>query len=73
MSHSTIARHSAHGYHPMQAVSATLARLLRSFYAWNSRRQGNAQLLLLDDRELKDIGLSRAQALFQHDKPFWRV
>jgi len=73
MSQTTIARHSGHGYHPIQAALAALAQLRQRVSAWSARRQANAQLLTLDDHELKDIGLSRGQALFEHDKPFWRV
>jgi uncharacterized protein YjiS (DUF1127 family) len=73
MSHTTIARHPAHTHHPIEAAFAALGRLRQRLAAWNARRQANAQLLTLDDHELKDIGLSRGQALFEHDKPFWRV
>ena len=72
MSHSTIAHRLAHACHPVQASVATLARAWHQFAAWSARRRSRAQLLTLGDHELHDIGISRAQALFEHDKPFWR-
>ena len=73
MTHLTIARHPAHSYHPIQAAFTTLKRLRQRLSAWSARRRASAQLLTLGDYELKDIGISRSQALFEHDKPFWRV
>lgn len=40
--------------------------------AWRERSQTRAQLARLDDRMLKDIGLSRSDAAFEARKPFWR-
>jgi uncharacterized protein YjiS (DUF1127 family) len=39
---------------------------------WLLRRQERRQLLTFDDRMLKDIGLSRADAWAEARKPFWR-
>ncbi len=41
-------------------------------YAWRvvSTRQGLAEM---DDRMLKDLGISRAQAQFEVSKPIWRI
>jgi uncharacterized protein YjiS (DUF1127 family) len=72
MSQLTIARHPAPAYHAIQAAFATLKRVQRQFAAWSAQRRSRAQLLSLGDRELQDMGISRAQALFEHDKPFWR-
>ena len=72
MSQSTIARHPAPTFHPIQVALATLGRVRQQLAAWSARRQERAQLLTLDDHELKDIGISRAQALFEHDQPIWR-
>ncbi|MBP2292204.1 DUF1127 domain-containing protein [Azospirillum rugosum] len=44
---------------------AWLARLWR-------RRQESAQLLSMTDRELRDIGITRYEALTEARKPFWR-
>ena len=39
---------------------------------WAARRRARAALLALDDAALKDIGISRAQALYEFDHPRWR-
>ena len=48
-----------------QSIVATL-RL------WRRRMRERDQLSRLDDRMLKDIGVTRAEALHLSDKPFWR-
>ncbi|WP_370278182.1 DUF1127 domain-containing protein [Pontibacterium sp.] len=39
---------------------------------WYARYRQRRQLLALDDQMLKDIGLTRATALHEGKKPFWR-
>jgi uncharacterized protein YjiS (DUF1127 family) len=39
---------------------------------WRRRARERAELAALDDRTLKDIGLTRADAEFLSNKPFWR-
>ena len=39
---------------------------------WRRRRREREELVALDDRMLKDIGLTRADAEFLGNKPFWR-
>lgn len=39
---------------------------------WRERRCERRQLMKLDDRMLRDIGISRADAEFEYRKPFWR-
>jgi uncharacterized protein YjiS (DUF1127 family) len=39
---------------------------------WRGRARDRAQLASLDDRMLRDIGLTRADAEFLSSKPFWR-
>jgi len=48
------------------------ARLWAALSAWQYRRRSHRDLLSLDDRMLKDIGLTRAQAEDASRKPFWR-
>ncbi len=53
-----------------------IADLLRSLatrlHAWRSRWRARNELRELDDAVLRDIGLSRSQASFDADRPFWR-
>ena len=39
---------------------------------WLIRRRGRQDLSLLDDRMLKDVEISREEALWEARKPFWR-
>jgi uncharacterized protein YjiS (DUF1127 family) len=39
---------------------------------WMSRSRSRRRLGELDDHELADIGVSRGQARFESEKPFWR-
>jgi uncharacterized protein YjiS (DUF1127 family) len=39
---------------------------------WRRRARDRAELAALDDRMLADIGISRAEAEFLANKPFWR-
>ena len=48
-----------------QSVVATLR-------AWRRRMRERDQLSRMDDRMLADIGLTRADAAYLSDKPFWR-
>jgi uncharacterized protein YjiS (DUF1127 family) len=54
------------------ALHTLLARLWAAVSAWQYRRRSQRDLLSLDDRMLKDIGLTRAQAEAASRKPFWR-
>jgi uncharacterized protein YjiS (DUF1127 family) len=47
-------------------------RLFGALREWRRRARDRAQLAALDDRMLKDIGVSRADAEFLANKPFWR-
>ena len=53
-------------------VGHAAARLLATILAWRRRARDRAELAALDDRMLADIGLSRAEAEFLGNKPFWR-
>jgi uncharacterized protein YjiS (DUF1127 family) len=48
------------------------ARLVATIGAWRRRARERAELARLDSRLLADIGLSRAEAEFIINKPFWR-
>ena len=45
--------------------------LLALLRVWRTRQRQRHQLARLDDRMLRDIGLDRARALHEAEKPFW--
>jgi len=63
----------------MSAVFAGLARPVRRrpwlralLHEWRRRSAERRALLTLDERDLHDIGITRADALWEAQKPFWR-
>lgn len=46
-------------------------RLLLSLLAWRHEARQKARLRLLDDRLLQDIGVTRAEAEAEADRPLW--
>lgn len=48
------------------------ARALRRVRVWRERTCQRAVLADLDDHLLRDIGVTRAQARRECEKPFWR-
>ena len=44
----------------------------RTLAAWQRRLRERDELVHLDARELKDIGLTPSEAQWLADKPFWR-
>lgn len=67
----------AHSAGPRRAsarhpVTNILAQALTSLGQWRRRTRDRTQLARLDDRMLADIGISRAEAEFLANKPFWR-
>ncbi len=59
-----------------QAAAAAPARLLRgaveTLLAWQHRAAERQQLAALSDYDLKDVGLTRSDAIAEAEKPFWR-
>ena len=51
-----------------QALSRTLAMLRE----WRRRSRDRAELARLDERMLRDIGISRGDVWREINKPFWR-
>ncbi len=49
-----------------------IATLPDVIYDWQYRACTRHQLMTMDDRLLKDMGLSRYDALREGGKPFWR-
>jgi len=54
------------------AVGRLFARVIDALGEWRIRARERRQLSALSDAMLKDIGISRADASTEFDKPFWR-
>ena len=54
-------------------VLGTIAALGAVVTQAMERRRARRELIRLDEHMLRDIGLSRSQALFEAHKPFWRA
>jgi uncharacterized protein YjiS (DUF1127 family) len=54
------------------ALSGAGNRLLATFREWRRRVRDRRELGELDERMLQDIGLTRSDAEFLMNKPFWR-
>lgn len=46
-------------------------RLVRTLRAWRERASSRRDLSQMEDRLLKDIGVSRIEAMREAEKPFW--
>ena len=65
---------------PQETPSQASAHRLRSFLSgvravlrdWRRRKNGRLDLARLDERMLRDIGLTRVDAEYEINKPFWR-
>jgi uncharacterized protein YjiS (DUF1127 family) len=58
--------------HAVLALGDAWDHVAASLREWRRRSRERAELATLDDRTLKDIGLTRADAEFLSNKPFWR-
>lgn len=54
------------------SVGRSVVALFDLMAAWSERRRQRRALEALPDHLLHDIGLSRADAMNEADKPFWR-
>lgn len=53
--------------------TAVLRRAVAVLREWRRRSRERAQLACLDERMLRDIGVSRGDVLREINKPFWRA
>lgn len=49
-----------------------VVRTRRTLHAWAERQRGRRALASLDEANLRDIGITRADAVFEASKPFWQ-
>lgn len=55
-----------------QGIGGAVVALFDTVATWNERRRQRRALEALPDHLLHDIGLSRADAVTEADKPFWQ-
>ena len=67
---STSGRGNAAGL--VQVARVVVLRMIMAIDTMMMRRRARLQLQSLDDRMLKDIGVSRADVAAESCKPFWR-
>jgi uncharacterized protein YjiS (DUF1127 family) len=56
---------------PAEILRAVGTRLVLALLQWQELAQQRRRLLALDDRMLKDIGITRADAWQEGRRPFW--
>jgi uncharacterized protein YjiS (DUF1127 family) len=61
------------GAHARRVAHTTLIGLVDAILTWRERAQMRRRLMTLDDRLLKDIGVTRSEAHGEAEKPIWRV
>jgi len=54
-------------------LAAWLGHALDRLLIWHERARQRRQLRTLNDRMLRDIGLTRADVMAESSKPFWRL
>ena len=60
-----------HAVPPATTVRGAVVRLVLALLRWQELAQQRRRLLSLDDRMLKDIGITRADAAREGARPFW--
>ena len=60
--------HAREPREPIYPVAAAFALILR----WTERASQRRALAALDERMLRDIGVTRIDAMRESEKPFWR-
>ncbi len=55
-----------------QRPASCLGRVLAQLDIWRQRLGDRRALALMDERSLRDLGLSRYDAFYEARKPFWR-
>jgi uncharacterized protein YjiS (DUF1127 family) len=55
-----------------QRTTSLIARVARALAVWRRRARSRGELARLGERDLRDIGLTPAEAARECAKPFWR-
>lgn len=58
---------------PRETALALVRRMMDAVIGWQERAHERRRLIDMEDRLLADIGLGRAEAQAEFDKPFWRT
>jgi uncharacterized protein YjiS (DUF1127 family) len=58
--------------HQKYPLTQKLSTVMNVLQLWMARHQQRKQLALLDEHELKDIGLNRVDVIAETEKPFWK-
>lgn len=56
----------------MSALASVVSGTVETLARWRERAAQRRQLMELDERLLSDIGLTRANAVNEAEKPFWQ-
>jgi uncharacterized protein YjiS (DUF1127 family) len=67
---STLSRREALA--PANAISSSRTEFLKTLREWLRRSRSRRDLMALNNRELWEMRLTRADALEEANKPFWR-
>lgn len=70
--HSTLTQYQARGRASVPGVSGLLATIKMFFATWRRRVQEREAFARLDQRDLRDMGLSQWEVEREIAKPFWR-
>jgi len=55
------------------SAQQAVRKLVATIFTWTERARMRRRLLSLDDRMLRDLGITRAEVHTETAKPFWRV
>jgi uncharacterized protein YjiS (DUF1127 family) len=53
-------------------LAGTFTALTKILHEWRERARARNELAKLDERSLRDLGLTSSSAEFEVNKPFWR-
>jgi uncharacterized protein YjiS (DUF1127 family) len=68
----TLTARASHG-HAQPFLLPAVTAALHALSTWCERARQRRALLMLSDADLKDIGLSRCDALGESCRPFWQA